>query len=113
VSEPSLKPQRIALTTCGSPEQAARLAQELVSRRLAACVNIVPGVRSFYWWDNRVQDDNELLLVIKTRVELLPELQAALGELHSYEVPEFVVVPVVDGSPAYLGWLDASLNRKD
>ena len=109
--EPAQKPQRIALTTCGSPEEAARLAQELVSRRLAACVNVVPGVRSFYWWDNRVQDDNELLLVIKTRVELLPQLEAALAELHAYEVPEFVVLPIVDGSPAYLGWIDANLSR--
>lgn len=109
--DPTQKPQRIALTTCGSPEEAARLAQELVSRRLAVCVNVVPGVRSFYWWDNRVQDDNELLLVIKTRVEQLPQLEAALTELHSYEVPEFVVLPIVDGSSAYLGWIDANLSQ--
>jgi periplasmic divalent cation tolerance protein len=105
------KPQRIALSTCGSPEEAARLAQELVARRLAACVNVVPGVRSFYWWDNRVQDDNEVLLVIKTRVELLPQLEAALNELHSYEVPEFVVLPIVDGSSAYLNWIDANVSQ--
>ena len=108
---PSTRPHRIALTTCGSPEEAARLAQELVSRRLAACVNVVSGVRSFYWWDDRIQDGNELLLVIKTRVELLPQLQHALVELHSYEVPEFIVLPVVDGSTAYLDWIDASLTR--
>ena len=106
-----IKPQRIALTTCGSPDEAARLAQELVSRRLAACVNVVPGVRSFYWWDGQVQDDGEVLLVIKTRVELLPQLEAALRELHSYEVPEFLVLPIADGSAAYLAWIDANLNR--
>jgi periplasmic divalent cation tolerance protein len=108
---PSIKPQRIALTTCGSPEEGARLAQELVSRRLAACVNVVPGIRSFYWWENRVQEDNEVLLVIKTRVELLPQLEAALSELHSYEVPEFVVLEIADGSDAYLDWINANLNR--
>jgi periplasmic divalent cation tolerance protein len=107
----SLKPQRIALSTCGSAEDAARLAQELVSRRLAACVNIVPGVRSFYWWENSVQDDSEFLLVIKTRVEALPQLQAALLELHSYDVPEFVVLPIVDGASAYLRWIDANVSQ--
>jgi periplasmic divalent cation tolerance protein len=111
VPNPSFKSQRIALSTCGSPEEAARLAQELVSRRLAACVNVLPGVRSFYWWDNRVQDDNEILLLIKTRVELLPQLEAALVELHSYEVPEFIVLPIVGGSAAYLGWIDANLSQ--
>lgn len=107
----SLNPQRIALSTCGSAEDAARLARELVSRRLAACVNIVPGVRSFYWWENSVQDDSEFLLVIKTRVEALPQLQAALLELHSYDVPEFVVLPIVDGAPAYLSWIDANVSQ--
>lgn len=87
------------------------MAQELVSRRLAACVNVVPGVRSFYWWKDRVQVDNEVLLIIKTRVELLPQLEAALRELHSYEVPEFVVVPITDGSAAYLNWIDANVNQ--
>lgn len=111
MSDPSIKPQRIALSTCDSPEEAARLAQELVSRRLAACVNIVPGVRSFYWWDGRVQDGNELLLVIKTRVELLPQLESALSELHSYERPEFIVLPIDGGSSAYLGWIDANVSQ--
>ncbi|MDA0205436.1 MAG: divalent-cation tolerance protein CutA [Acidobacteria bacterium] len=111
MSEPSFKSQRIALTTCGSPEEAARLAQELVSRRLAACVNVVPGMRSFYWWNGQVQDDTEVLLMIKTRVELLPQLEAAINELHSYELPEFVVLPIVDGSSAYLAWIDANVNQ--
>jgi periplasmic divalent cation tolerance protein len=111
VPELAVKPQRIALTTCGSPEEAARLARELVSRRLAACVNILPRVRSFYWWDDRVQDDNEVVLIVKTRVEVLAQLQAAIEELHSYEVPEFVVLPVVDGSAAYLNWIDANVNQ--
>lgn len=87
------------------------MAQELVSRRLAACVNVVPGVRSFYWWDGSVQDDDELLLVIKTRVELLPQLESAIKELHSYEVPEFIVLPIDGGSSAYLAWIDANVNQ--
>jgi periplasmic divalent cation tolerance protein len=109
--EPAVQPYAIALSTCGSPEEAARLAQELVSRRLAACVNVVPGVRSFYWWDGRVQDDNELLLVIKTRVELLSQLEAAIQELHSYEVPELVVLPIAGGSSAYLRWIDDNVSQ--
>lgn len=101
---------RVALTTCGSEEDAARLAKELVGRRLAACVNIVPGVRSFYWWDGSVQEDGEVLLVMKTRVEVLHDLEAAVQELHSYDVPEFVVLPIAEGSAAYLRWIDDNVR---
>ena len=109
MAENELKRQRIALTTCGSPEQAAELARELVSRRLAACVNVLPGARSFYWWDDSVTEDAETLLVIKTRADLLPALETAIHELHSYDLPEFITLPVSDGSDAYLGWIDRNL----
>ncbi len=110
MKQKATKLYRVALTTCGSEEDAARLAKELVGRRLAACVNIVPGVRSFYWWDGCVQEDGELLLVMKTRVEVLPELEAAVRELHPYDVPEFVVLPIVAGSAAYLRWIDDNVR---
>ncbi|MBI1356295.1 MAG: divalent cation tolerance protein CutA [Acidobacteria bacterium] len=102
--------KRIALTTCGGADAAAELARALVERRLAACVNIIPGVRSFYWWDDAVQDDAEVLLLMKTDAETAPALEAAVRELHAYDTPEFVVLPVESGSAAYLEWIAANLG---
>ena len=101
----------LVYTTYPSIVEAERASRAIVEQRLAACVNVVPGVRSFYWWNDRVQDDNEVLLVIKTRVELLSQLEAALIELHSYEVPEFIVLPIEGGSAAYLAWIDANVSQ--
>ena len=103
--------QRIVLTSCGNVEEAAALARALVERRLAACVNIVPGVRSLYWWDDKVQDDAEVLLVMKTDAARLEALEAAVGELHSYDLPEVVALAIDSGSAAYLRWIGASLDR--
>jgi periplasmic divalent cation tolerance protein len=98
----------VVLTTAGSEEVAARLAEALVSRRLAACVNVVPGVVSTYRWEGKVATDPERLLVIKTTTARLGEVEATIRELHDYEVPEVLVLPVLGGSEAYLGWIDAS-----
>ena len=104
---------RVALTTAGSAEQAKSLAQELVRRRLAACVNVVPGVCSFYRWKGELVEEGERLLVIKTDAGRLEDLQAAIRELHSYETPELIVLEVAGGDPAYLAWVDASLAGDD
>jgi len=96
---------RIVLSTAASPEEAARISRELVERRLAACVNRVPGVASVYRWQGAIEEAAEVLLVIKTAEEKLPALEAALREVHSYEVPEFLVLEVSSGSRAYLDWL--------
>ena len=95
----------VVLTTVGSEDDAVRLANALVERRLAACVNVVPGVRSIYRWQGAVQDDRELLLVVKTTAERQAALTAALGELHPYEVPEIVALEAGFVAPAYARWL--------
>ena len=101
---------QIVLTTCADREQAERIAHRLVERRLAACVNILPGVQSIYHWQGVVESAAEVLLLIKTSVAHTHEVQATISSLHSYEVPEFLVLPVSSGSEAYLAWLDAALR---
>ena len=102
--------KRVVLTTCGSPEEARRIAQALVERRLAACVNIVPQVESIYRWRDEVESATETLLVIKTTAEASERLRAALKELHSYEIPECIELEISDGSAAYLDWIAESVK---
>jgi periplasmic divalent cation tolerance protein len=99
----------VVLTTCESGEQAQSLARHLVEHRLAACVNILPGARGIYRWQDKIEDAAEFVLMIKSRRDLFPKLRAAIAELHSYEIPEMVALPIVDGSEAYLNWLDREL----
>jgi periplasmic divalent cation tolerance protein len=99
----------VVLSTVGNAEDADRIARALVERRLAACVNVVPGLVSIYRWKGAVERDEERLLVIKTRRERLDALRAAIVSLHPYEVPEILALPVEAGSPAYLAWLDESV----
>jgi len=99
----------VALSTVGSAKDAERLARALVERRLAACVNLVPGVVSHYRFLGELHRDDEWLLVIKTRAERLDALRAALVELHPYEVPELVALEISGGNEPYLRWLDESV----
>lgn len=101
---------RIALTTAGSLEEGRRIAQLLVGRRLAACVNMIPNLTSVYRWQGAVEEAAEVLLLIKTTQEMLSSLEAAVRELHSYEVPEFVVLNIESGSQPYLSWLLESVG---
>jgi periplasmic divalent cation tolerance protein len=110
MSDSSTPSASIVLSTAGSPEEAARISHELVERRLAACVNRVPGVTSVYRWQGAIEESAEVLLIIKTSSVKLTALEAALRELHSYEVPEFVVLQVADGSRPYLDWLFAAVE---
>lgn len=96
---------RIVLTTVSSREEATRIARALVEERVAACVNIVGGVDSIYRWQGAVEEAAEVLLLIKTTVEKLEVLEAAVRRLHSYDVPEFLILHVDGGSEAYLRWL--------
>lgn len=96
---------RIALTTCSDAESAASLASQLVERGVAACVNIVPGIRSIYRWQGKIEDDSECLLIIKTTVDRMTDIKTAITELHDYDVPECIVLPVETGTPAYLNWV--------
>ena len=100
----------VALSTVGSLQDAERLARALVERRLAACVNVVPGVVSHYRWKGEICRDEERLLVIKTRAERMDALRAALAELHPYELPELVALEISDGTQAYLEWLDEGVS---
>jgi periplasmic divalent cation tolerance protein len=103
----------VVLSTCDSQEQAARLARHLVEQRLAACVNILPQVRSIYRWNEKVEDAGEWMLVIKSRRDLFLALRAEIEKMHSYEVPEIIALPVVEGSEAYLGWLEHELKAAE
>jgi periplasmic divalent cation tolerance protein len=100
----------IVLTTCGDRQTAERIAHRLVEQRLAACVNILPGVQSVYRWQGAVQSDPEVLLLIKTKAALIHQVQSTIASLHSYEVPEFLVLRISGGSDAYMAWLGASLE---
>ncbi len=101
----------LALTTCPDTDSAAHLARALVEERLAACVTRLPGATSTYHWQDAVQEDAEILLLVKSTQAHLPALRERLTTLHPYEVPEWIVVPIVDGLPAYLDWLRQSLAQ--
>jgi periplasmic divalent cation tolerance protein len=99
----------VVFSTCGSAEEAERLSRALIAGRLAACVNVLSPVRSFYHWKGAVEDASEWLLLIKTERRLFPQLRASLEAAHSYELPEVLALPVVEGSPNYLAWIAAEL----
>lgn len=101
----------IVLTTCPDAETAERLATALVEAGLAACVNIVPGIRSVYRWQGAVVKEGELLLVIKSRSDRFEALRAALIEHHPYELPEVIAVSVSEGHLPYLAWIDSQLDN--
>ena len=100
----------VVLSTCESSDEATKIARHLVEKRVAACVNIVPGARSIYRWKGAIEEAGEFVLLIKTRRDLFPHLRAELEKIHSYEVPEAIALPIVDGSEAYLGWLDREVG---
>jgi periplasmic divalent cation tolerance protein len=100
----------IILTTAGSEADAQKIANQLVERRLAACVNIIPRIHSVYRWQGKVDAAEEFLLLIKTTKSRTAEVQAVIRELHSYDLPEFVVISIEDGSAEYLEWIEKSVG---
>ena len=98
----------VALCTC-PPDKAASIARELVRRRLCACVNIVPGLLSVYAWKGAVEEDNESLLLIKTRDDRLAALESAIREIHPYEIFELIACRIENGHEPYLHWIDESV----
>lgn len=100
----------VALVTAGSEAEARKIAQGLVTRMLAACVNIVPGVTSIYRWQEEVQEDQEWLLVVKTRRDVLEELIQYVQRIHSYDLPEIIAVSLAGGSRDYIRWLDRAVH---
>lgn len=99
----------VVLSTCGTAEEAERIARQLIEKRLAACVNVVAGARSIYRWRGKIEDAPETVMIIKSRRDLFDPLRAELEKLHSYEVPEVVALPIVEGSHGYLSWLEREL----
>ena len=100
----------VILSTCETEADARRIAEHLVERRLAACVNIMPGVTSVYRWKGAVESASEWMLVIKSRSDLVAAIEREFDVVHPYEVPELVVLPIVDGGKAYLQWLSTEIG---
>jgi periplasmic divalent cation tolerance protein len=102
--------KKLVLSTCGSIDEARKLARLLVEKQLAACVNIVPQIESVYYWKGKVETSTEFLLLIKTTAGAFDELRDVLTELHSYDLPECIEIAIEDGSAAYLAWIGESVR---
>ena len=112
--QPGAKAQAlVAFSTVNNHESAQKIAHELIQQHLAACVNIVPGVESIYFWDNDVCEDNELLLIIKTTTANIEKTKEILPQIHPYKVPELVFLPVVNGLSDYLNWIFEVTEKND
>jgi len=103
----------VVLITAPKEEDAAAMANALVEGRLAACVNIIRQVRSIYRWQGKIEDDQEVLMIAKTRKECFADLVNKVKELHTYSVPEIIALPVMDGFEGYLGWLKEETGGKE
>jgi periplasmic divalent cation tolerance protein len=95
----------IIYITAGGMDEARAIGKALVSTRLAACVNILDNMNSFYWWEGEIQDDKEVVLIAKTRESLVSQLIEKVRSMHSYDCPCIVSIPVADGNPAFLEWI--------
>ncbi|ABN69592.1 CutA1 divalent ion tolerance protein [Staphylothermus marinus F1] len=100
----------IVFITASNYEEAKKIAEGIVKEKLGACVNIVDKIHSIYWWQGRVEEGNESLLIIKTRLDKFGKLVEYVKEKHSYEVPEIVAIPLIIGFAKYLDWLDEVVN---
>jgi periplasmic divalent cation tolerance protein len=103
--------QILVLTTCPGTISAKKIAQELVTGKMAACVNIVPGIQSYFSWVGKVDTANEHMLIIKTTLDAYDALEKRLIKLHPYELPEIIAVPIEAGSAAYLDWITKNSKR--
>lgn len=103
----------VVLVTAPSPAAAVELARTLVTERLVACGNVLPGVHSVYRWAGGVEEATEALLVLKTQQSRVPDVVARVTELHPYEVPEVIALPIEAGLAAYLGWIDESTTQQE
>jgi periplasmic divalent cation tolerance protein len=96
----------VVLVTCGSEEEATKIANSLVEARLAACVNMISPLRSIYRWEEKIWDEKEWMLIIKTQKRRFEDLEKKVKSLHSYSVPEIIALPISEGSASYLNWLE-------
>ena len=102
----------VVLVTCPDRRRAHTLAAALVKARVAACVNLIPAVQSLFWWEGRVDQAREVLLVIKTAASSFPKLRALVTRLHPYQVPEIIALPIARGHAPYLAWIRKSLQPR-
>ena len=100
----------LVYSTCRDEAEARYIGRTVVERRLAACANIVPAIASYYWWEGRLQEDAEALLLLKTTADAVPALMQAIRELHSYTVPAISAIPLDAMNPAYLHWMRAEVR---
>jgi periplasmic divalent cation tolerance protein len=101
----------IILITASNKKEARKIVQALLNKRLVACVNIVDGIDSFFWWQGKIDHAKETLLIVKSKKEKLPKIIRLVKSLHSYEVPEIIAMPIIGGNRPYLKWIDESLRR--
>lgn len=101
----------IVFITAPNEEEAVKIAGAVVEARLAGCVNIIKNIRSIYRWQGKIEDEQEVLMVVKTRADLFEELMSRVKELHSYTVPEIIAMPVIKGSQDYLNWLSEETEK--
>jgi len=99
----------VVFITVKDSEEAQKIANSLLKRRQAACVNIVPEVNSHFWWKDKLDSTRESLLIVKTKESLLPELMKSVKKIHSYSIPEIIALPIVGGSQDYLDWIDSEV----
>ncbi len=105
--------QRVVVYITAPREEANRIARVLVEEKLAACANIVDRVSSIYWWEGRVEEDEEALIILKTELGLVSRLVRRVKEIHPYSVPEVIALPIIAGNPDYLVWISESIGVKE
>ena len=106
----SMTDKIVVLVTGSNARECARIARNLLERRLIACANLVPQIRSLYTWEGKVADEKECLMVLKSSREMFPSLEAEIEKLHSYSVPEIIALPIIEGFPNYLNWIAESMG---
>ncbi len=101
----------VLLITAGSIEEAQRISRALLEQKKVACVNIVPQISSLFWWQGKIDSESEVLLLAKTKASKLPEILDLVREIHSYDVPEVIALPILDGNREYLEWIDKEIEN--
>jgi len=103
----------VVLITTSSLDEAKSIGSSLIEDKLAACTNVIPSVESIFRWQGEVCNEKEAMLIVKTRRNIFKDLQAKVMELHSYDVPEIIALPIIDGNSDYLQWIDSAINSND
>ncbi len=102
----------VIMSTVSSQMEASRIGEELINQKLAACVNVIPGLTSYYRWGGAAQTGKELLILVKTCKDNYERASGVIRKHHSYEVPEIIAIPIIDGDPTYLKWMDESCEEE-